>query len=196
MNKYLVLMALLICWGISADAQEETLFGKARVRGGFGGPLVEIGVNNNLNTSVGGGGGLVINSFFIGGYGMGSFDFSDLVDENEEIEGLELGHGGLWLGFSVPSRKLIHFYASGRVGWGALDIRFEDGNFDDLDNVFVLTPEAGIELNLTRWFRLAGTFGYRYVDGASEDRGYSNDDFSGTFAGITLRFGGFGHHHW
>ena len=107
-----------------------------------------------------------------------------------------MGHGGLWLGFTVPSRKVVHFYGSSRLGWGALDINFANSRFDDLDNVFVITPEVGIEVNLTRWFRLAGTFGYRIVEGADESLGYSDDDFSGTFTGITLRFGGFGGNRW
>lgn len=196
MKQLLFSIAMTVCLGLGVHAQEQTLFGNARVVGGFGGPIVEIGLGNDLNTSVGGGGGLVINSFFLGGYGMGSFDFSTLVDEDAELEGLELGHGGIWLGFSVPSRKLVHFYGSARVGWGALDINFRDSNFDDLDNVFVMTPEVGLELNLTRWFRLAATAGYRFVDGANTDLGYTNDDFSGAMAGITLRFGGFGSHRW
>ena len=178
------------------SGQQETLFGQARVVGGFGGPIVEIGLNNNLNTSVGGGGGIVMKNFFLGGYGMGSFDFGDLVEGNEALEGLELGDGGLWLGFTIPSHKVVHFYGSSRVGWGALDINFENSRFDDLDNVFVITPEIGIEVNLTRWFRLAGTFGYRIVEGANESLGYSDDDFSGTFTGITFRFGGFGGNRW
>jgi len=181
---------------VNIQAQEQTLFDNARVVGGFGGPIVEIGLGNELSTAVGGGGGLVINSFFLGGYGMGSFDFSTLTDEDSDLEGLELGHGGVWLGFSVPGRKLIHFYGSARIGWGALNIRFEDARFDDLDNVFVMTPEVGLELNLTHWFRLAATAGYRLVDGANTDLGYTNDDFSGALAGITLRFGGFGGNRW
>ena len=67
-NSFLLILAMLLVTGMSA--QHETLFNRARVVGGFGAPLLEMGINNNLNTSVGGGGGVVINNFFIGGYGL------------------------------------------------------------------------------------------------------------------------------
>ena len=41
--------------------------------------------------------------------------------------------------------------------------------------------------------RVAGTVGYRWVNGVSENRGYQQDDFNGALAGLTLRFGGFGY---
>lgn len=195
MTKQLISLTFALLCGVLLSAQTQTLFNKARVVGGFGSPIVEIGLDENYNTSVGGGGGLLINSFFLGGYGMGSLDFEELLTQDGDIERIDLGHGGLWLGFSVPTHKLIHFYGSARIGWGAIDIRTRNAVFDELDQVFVLTPEAGIELNITRWFKLAGTVGYRYLDGINESSFYSNDDFRGAFAGITLRFGGFGSYH-
>ena len=192
MKKQLITLTLMLFATVAMMAQTETLFNRARVVGGFGAPIVEVGLDKDYNTSIGGGGGIVINSFFIGGYGMASLDFDELLQEDGDIDNIELAHGGLWLGFSVPSQKLIHFYGSARVGWGALDIATEDSRFDELDQIFVFTPEAGVELNVTRWFRLAGTVGYRYLSGANEGADYTNDDFRGAFTGITLRFGGFG----
>lgn len=194
MTQKFITLTLALFFTIALGAQTQTLFNKTRVVGGFGAPIVEIGFDKNYNTSVGGGGGLLINSFFLGGYGMGSLDFEELLNEDGSIESIDLAHGGIWLGFSVPTHKLIHFYASTRIGWGAIDIRTRNSVFDDLDQVFVMTPEAGIELNVTRWFKLAGTVGYRYLDGVNQNSPFSNDDFKGTFAGITLRFGGFGSH--
>ena len=196
MKKVSITLTLALLLSLGLSAQQETLFGRARVVGGFGGPIVEIGLDDSYSTSIGGGGGLIINSFFIGGYGMGSLDFETLLEQDGDLESLELGHGGLWLGFNVASNKLLHLYASTRVGWGAVDVQFDNARFEDYDQVFVLTPEVGIELNITRWFRAAGTIGYRYLDGVNDGREYSNDDFRGTFAGITLRFGGFGSGSW
>ena len=194
--KKLLFTALLSIMGLTAFAQHETLFGRARVVGGFGGPLIEWGLSNDLNTSVGGGGGVVIDNFFLGGYGLGSIDYENLFD-NGDVDQLDIGHGGFWLGFNVPSHKLIHFYGSTRIGWGAIDVRFDDPtqSYSDVDKIFVLTPEAGLELNITRWFRASGTVGYRWVDGVSANSAFGQDEFNGWVAGLTLRFGWFGSYH-
>lgn len=194
-NSFLMILALLFSTGLMA--QHETLFNKARVVGGFGAPILEMGINNDLNTSVGGGGGIVINSFFLGGYGLASVDFEELFD-NGEVEVLNIGHGGFWLGATFQPYKILHLYTSARLGWGAVNVDLQDNNqrYSDIDKIFVATPELGIELNLTKWFRIAGTAGYRWVNGTSENRGYSDDDFSGAVATVALRFGWFGSKRW
>jgi hypothetical protein len=154
---------------------------------------MEFGFRNNLNASAGGGGGLVINNVFIGAYGLGSLNFDQLL-ETGDVETLDIGHGGLWLGFTIGPQSLIHLYGSGRIGWGAVNVSLRDNNirYNELDKIFAATPEIGLELNIARWFRVAGTIGYRYVDGVSESRGYTNDDFSGAVAAVTVRLGWFG----
>lgn len=194
--KRMMILALLGGFSLVLNAQHETLFGNARVVGGFGGPIIEWGLGNDLNTSVGGGGALVIDNFFIGGYGMGSIDFESLIDD-EDIEEIELGHGGFWLGYTLAPHRLIHLYASGRIGWGGVGIDVSPGSSfpRDVDNIFVLTPELGLELNIAKWFRVAGTVGYRYVDGVNENLGfYKEDTFNGYLANLTFRFGWFGWH--
>lgn len=192
MKKFLLLTVLALA-GLGASAQHQTLFNSARVVGAFGAPITEFGLNNNLSTSAGGGGALVINNFFIGGYGLGSTDFRRLFNQGD-VEVLNIGHGGFWLGGTYQPWRLLHLYGSARIGWGALNVDVRDNSLDyeDLDKIFVLTPEVGLELNITSWFRLAGTVGYRWVQGANEDLGYTNDDFTGATAAITMRFGWFG----
>ncbi len=191
--KKLLFTVLLSLIGLTVFAQHETLFGRSRVVGGFGGPIMEWGLNNDLNTSIGGGGGVIIDNFFLGGYGLGSVDYTQLLDHGD-IDQLDIGHGGFWLGFQVPSHKLIHLYGSARLGWGAINVQFDDPtqNYSDVDKIFVMTPEAGLELNIARWLRVSGTIGYRWVDGVSTNNGYREDDFDGWVAGMTIRFGGFG----
>jgi len=192
MKKYST-MVLAVFLYMTAYAQHETLFRNARVVGAFGAPIVETGLGNDMTTAVGGGGALVIDNFFLGGYGVGSIDFEELIDE-DQIEEIELGHGGFWLGYTLAPHRVVHLYTSARLGWGAIGIDVTDnsdfpkGN----DNVFVATPELGLELNVTQWFRIAGTVGYRYVDGVSENRGYASDDFNGLLGNLTFRFGWFG----
>jgi hypothetical protein len=55
------------------SAQQETLFGNVDVWGGFGGPIFEISsIADESIVSVGGGGALIMDNFFFGGYGIGT----------------------------------------------------------------------------------------------------------------------------
>ena len=193
MKKVIAVIAFALLFVCQVSAQHETLFSRARVVGGFGAPIIEYGLGNDLTTSVGGGGGIVIDNFFLGGYGLGSVDFDRLFEEGD-IDNLEIGHGGFWLGYTFNPYRVIHLYTNARIGWGVLDVNFNDNNvrYSDLDKIFVVTPELGIELNLTRWFRIAGSAGFRWVNGIDEDNGYKEDDFNGAVATVAFRFGWFG----
>ena len=193
MRQVLILAFFCLLTIVGLQAQHETLFNKARVVGGFGAPIFEWSLGNTTNTSVGGGGGIVIENFFIGGYGLGSVDFDALIEVGE-VDNMELGHGGFWLGYTISPYKVVHLYSSARIGWGALNVDFRDGGvrYADLDKVFVMTPELGVELNVTRWFRVAGGVGYRWVNGVAETPEIKSDDFNDAVASLTLRFGWFG----
>lgn len=191
--KKLILSCLFLGLTTLMLAQHETLFSRARLSGAFGGPIVEIGFNNDLSTAAGGGGGIVFSDFFIGAYGVANTDFENLFD-NGDLDVLDMAHGGLWFGFTPQSYSLLHVYASGRVGWGALDIDLRDNGvrYRDLDKIFVLTPEIGLELNVTKWFRVGGTIGYRWVRGVEDSNFVENKDFTGAITSLTFRFGWFG----
>jgi len=66
------IIMLLLCLGsFNLEAQKtETLFGRAKSIGAFGGPIVEYHYSgNDVDVLAGGGGALIINDFWIGGYG-------------------------------------------------------------------------------------------------------------------------------
>ena len=172
--------------------KQETLFGKSRVVGGFGGPFVEYNfANDDTQVSVGGGGAVIIGDFFLGGYGMGSTDQA-WINDIDPFK-LDLGHGGFWIGATYPSHKLIHFFSSAKIGWGAVNITFYDDNVQVEDRIFVLEPEAGLEVNVFKWFRIGFTGSYRWVDGINPDiSGVGRDYYNGFGANLTFRFGGFG----
>ena len=54
--KRLFFALALACLTLAVNAQHETLFNNARVVGGFGAPIVEMGLGNEMTTAVGGGG--------------------------------------------------------------------------------------------------------------------------------------------
>lgn len=194
MKRIVGILALGMLLSGSLFGQTETLFGHARVVGGFGAPIIEWGLNNDLSTSVGGGGAIVIDEFFIGGYGIGSIDFEQLLDDGT-VDRLELGHGGFWLGYAIGSFNVLHLHLGGRIGWGAVNVDLTDNNirYSDLDRVFVMTPEAGLELNVTKWFRLSGGIGYRWVQGIDENNiALEQDALDGLVATLGVKFGWFG----
>lgn len=190
--KYWIILAAMMLSISSVFTQQETLFKHIRVRGGFGGPITEYSIGNDFNTSVGGGGAIVLNSFFIGGYGLASTDFNKLYEDGD-LKVLDIGHGGIWLGGTFMPHKLLHIYGSARLGWGAINIELDDTvPYRDLDKIFVMTPEIGLEMNVARWFHIAGTVGYRATTGVNENFGYTDEEFSGLVGAVTLRFGWFG----
>ncbi len=198
--KNLILVFLALCiTSVSLEAQRtETLFGRAKSIGAFGGPIVEYHYSGgDVDILAGGGGALIINNFWIGGYGVGSAPSS--VFDIPNINTLELAHGGLWLGGTYKPHNLLHFFSSVKLGWGAVGIEFDDDDFDYLDDIYVVQPEAGLELNVFRWFRVAGTASYRLVDGISNNSGIDSDEFNGFGFNLTFRFGFFGsggHNRW
>lgn len=191
-------LALFLLNSLAAQ-QHETLLGRSPLNGAFGAPIYEYTIQDGIQGGVGGGGGLVFRNFFLGAYGVGAISgLTELLEG--DTDRLNLAHGGLWLGITPSSYNLIHPYLSVRGGWGVLDIELGgDQAFTDLDQVFVLTPEAGIEINLTRWFRVAGTVGYRHIAGVNDESPMGiTDNLQGLIGGITLRFGWFGQRqqHW
>ena len=151
-------------------------------------------INGQTGVSVGGGGALVLNSFFFGGYGIGG-KFAQ-IDIEQKRNYLDFGHGGFWLGYTLRPDKLIHLYSDVKVGWGnarVKEFRDDDDEFSIYsDPFFTVIPQIGFELNITDFMRLGVTGGYRFVTGIDELPGPITDDmFSSPMGSITIRFGGF-----
>lgn len=190
---------------LNLSAQDETIFGEVDRIGAFGGPIFEFSdFGDNPNTAVGGGGALILDNFFLGGYGMGSIDFSDIQFDSltaPGLQGLNFGHGGIWLGITPKQEKAIHPFASVKLGWGKVEYEVTPNPAEDSekvkDRVFVVTPEVGVEFNVFDFFRLAASANYRLTDGIDENlNGLQDKDFSKFGATLTLRFGGFGNYWW
>lgn len=196
----LIYSGILFCLFLSSNlfAQEETeylLDGKLSFSG-FGGPITEFSsINNDLAVSSGGGGALIINrSFFFGGYGLGLTSEVDYpINANESIK-TNLSHGGFWLGGIIKPSKLIHFGVSSKLGWGSLSSRDFNGvittNFIRGDDVFVVTPQVEVEMNVARWFKINVGGGFRKVVGIEEGI-YNKTDFDSGVVTLNFLFGWF-----
>ncbi len=185
----------LWCVGTAPAQRDETLFSKAGRGGLFGAPITEyFDFAEGPGTATGGGGALIAGDFFFGGYGLVSVDYETRLFE-QRFRTLEFAHAGLWIGATPMLHKVVHPFFSAKAGWGqvhAISADSAPGSVALADRVFVLTPEAGLELNVFRWFRLAGTFTYRKVYDLDEAFLLYGDDLSGFGGTLTLRFGFFG----
>lgn len=189
-----VLSTLALFISMSLMAQHETLLSDIDVVGGFGGPILEISqINGQVGADVGGGGALLLNGFFLGGYGMGTeFPSINITDgENQGAYDIKFKHGGLWLGYTQNPFKVAHLFFSTKLGWGRAEL-LSDTQDNIKDRIFVITPEIGVEFNITSFFRIALTGGYRWVNGIEDlPGGLDNNEFSSPTGTITFSFGGF-----
>ncbi|MEX2595412.1 MAG: hypothetical protein WEC59_00675, partial [Salibacteraceae bacterium] len=96
MKKYIYLLALILCAAETVKAQDKTnyLVDDTHNISGFGGLMTELSaVNNQAILSFGGGGGALIDQrFFIGGYGMGNLVEFSMLSINGYPRFLEMGH--------------------------------------------------------------------------------------------------------
>lgn len=194
----------IICFLLTATTaifaqKDETMFSDVKRIGGWGAPIFEYtNLNKEIEVVTGGGGALVLNDFYLGGYGMGTASY--LAEKTTNEQTLKFKHGGFWIGYTPMQHRVVHPYASVKLGWGKANFRENDSNGDELDkqrsSVFVTTPEAGLEVNIFSFFRIAATASYRWVNGFDGYGGFGSDDLSSFGATLTLRFGGFGDDDW
>ncbi|HRI61068.1 MAG TPA: hypothetical protein PK228_15120 [Saprospiraceae bacterium] len=193
MKYFLIFWMFLAVIPLNAQ-KEEVVFDKATVHGGFGGPFFELtSMDGQTGVLAGGSGGVIVNNFFFGGFGQGG-SFAEHTIAGH-LYPIDMGFGGFWMGYVTPTYKAIHFYSSLKIAGGGVSLSFDDNNDNALydEAIFVVQPEAGIELNLIKWFRIALTGNYRIVSGIQTDQlaGLSNSDFNAAGMTLTLRFGKF-----
>ena len=130
---------------------------------------------------MGGGGGVLLGDFFLGGYGEGL--------TNPIIAGgnkTEFGHGGFWAGYSFMGKNPFHPVLSTQMGWGTLT-QMDDYTVLSTDNVFVVNPAIELEMNFTRFFRLGIGAHYRLVTGVNTST-LTDTDLSGPGAFLSFKF--------
>jgi hypothetical protein len=191
------LFLLLIVGLFPAFAQEETLIDGPIENGGFGGPVLKIGsFNGETGLLVGGRGGWIINHSFIvggGGYGLANnVNAKTLGPYGERY--LNFGYGGLELEYVAHPLRLVNFSVQTLIGAGALSWRDEDVRVamrdSNSDTFFIIEPTLHVTLNVTKYFRISGGMGYRFISGLTS-MASTNADLSGPSGVLTFRFGKF-----
>jgi hypothetical protein len=189
MKKITLLVAvLMLSFSVFSQEKEEdqlqTILGDEISISGFGGPWMSFtSINGEYTHMMGGGGGVLLNqSLYLGGYGYGNTN-----PISYEPGELEFGYGGLMAGYIHESRRAIHPNLGVMIGWG--DIRLNETGLKD--NIFVLQPMAEVETNITRFMKIGLGVGYRYVTGVNALPGLNNKNFSGLNGRVSFYFGWF-----
>jgi hypothetical protein len=156
--------------------------------GGFGGPVVKFSqLLDEFAVFAGARGGWIANhSFVVGG---GVYTLVNTVDSPGLFEPIsKFIYGGFEVEYVAFWSEPVHFTIGTLVGAGR---RFRTDEPDpDHDEVFVLEPAVGLEVNAARFLRIVTGFGYRYV--SKETSGdLTNEDLRAFVASLTFKFGDF-----
>lgn len=160
------LLALLCQPAFSQQDDTEYLLGSETKISAFGGALTEFSnLGETFSISTGLGAALVLNrAFFVGGYRLRMRNTVGFALDGADY-GLDLRHRGFWAGAIINPRKVVHVGLSSKLGWGDLTLRENQGKgaVYAKEQVLVVTPQIDLGINMTRWFRLNLSAGYRVV---------------------------------
>lgn len=192
MKKLIILCLCTFCSiQLVFSQQDRTLFGEnlsmSASWAGIGFTTSEIkGVTaNQLGVDI----GFEYNGTFLTGYQwrttMDELMLPDLSANNQ----LKFGYHTFLVGYTLPTHKVVHPRLTFGIGPGQVKL---NGNKDQL---FVLQPALGLEINLFQWMRLSLDGGYRKISGIQEND-LVNDDLTNFFGSASLKFGwSWGRHH-
>lgn len=184
-----------VCTLFGQEREYRTILDNQELRiSGMGGPFMQFtSVAGEFGHMMGGGGAVLLNDFYFGGYGLGLTNaIPDYVNDHAN-DRLTIGHGGFWLGYSLFGDKPLHLSISSLIGWGEFGIMQMDGYYPFVrDKIFVLAPTLEVELNLTRYLRIGvgATYNlYTMVDEYMHN--YTSGDLSSPGGFLSFKFGWF-----
>lgn len=172
---------LFIISGTVQAEQQTLLKGVIEESGLYGGPVIKMGsINNYFSTFIGYRGAWVVNRrFSIGGGGY--FLITNVYfSENK----LNMGYGGLEVGYIINPDALVHFTVGSLIGGGGVEL-VGVGQ----EAFFTIEPGVDLELNVTKYFRLNAGASYRLVSGITHVSGINDAALSGFNGEIALKFG-------
>lgn len=181
MKKILLFFVVACFFTISAEAQkDETIFGRSGISltGAWGGYMHNISsFQDDFTISRNGFFVFELNKKVLIGWDGLNAQFNAANTGN-----VNLNSNGLTLGYSPWAHKPFHPVFNMYAGRGNIT------NEDILDNIQVYQPSITLELNVFRWMKVGLDGGYRFIH-ESNITGLSDQDLSGAYAGLKLKFG-------
>lgn len=175
-----------------------TLFGGRRVKfGGYG----QIGVRytrlRGEDSAIAGfeGAFLIDHRLAVGFAGYGSSQEHRLASvQGFDRPYMHFGYGGFLVRYHVfIPESPVSFSLATLIGGGAVGVTNEwndEVHRNNADMFFIVEPQLGAHLNVTRWMRFGLDAGYRFVSGIGKF-GLSESDFRGASVGGSVGFGWF-----
>lgn len=168
---------------VTISAQEETLFGESglKLTGAWGGPTygATFFFDGNGTFTQGGFGGLEFNKVLFVGIGS---EWTENVTKPESGFDFKFRRQGLFVDFTPLSTKVIHPKVNFWIGGGEVEVK------EQKDDIFVVQPGVGFEVNIFQWWKLGVEGGYRFVT-RTNITGLTDEDISAPFINARLRFG-------
>lgn len=197
-NLHFIFVALLYIisqTGLQAQEKEYLVDGSKKLQvSGFISLIQEFSsYESDFAFSSGGSFGVLFNqNFYVGAYGLGMIKPGiDLRNDNFDEFNASFGHGGLMVGGIINTEKAIHFDVNTKIGLGGYSYEGDLNYIDEYDAVFVVSPEVGVELNITKFLKVKAGVGYRYVTGFKAN--HVNDNIlNSTTGSIGILLGWFG----
>lgn len=200
--RYISMAALLTLVVTASPASAQTperqsaIGGDLADYGGFVGLDMRFGdMANDFAVFTGGHAALLLkHRVYLGVSGAGLATDARLATPTSEAPGpsIDMGYGGVLIGYIVPTRSLVQFTAEALIAGGGVRLgeRSRPDDDEDWDPVFVFQPTAGAEIELAPIVRLGLGVGYRFVGGV-DTSGLSDSDLRGVTGSATLRLGWF-----
>lgn len=157
--------------------------------GGFGGPLVKYGeINGDSAAMIGGEGAGTFttgkHSLMIGGAGFGLVNELDWDTDRK----LEMGYGGLMLGYTHDPDNVVHVESKLLLGAGGVSIVDPGGDEDDSGSFMVTELTISGEVNVTDFLEIGIGGAYRLTSEPGIE-GLSSGDLSGANIVLSFQFG-------
>lgn len=186
MKKTIVLL-FLAAMAMGAEAQTS----RNHVTG-YGAGIAEIAwVNGTAGLNLGGYGGVLINhKLLIGASGHNLF-FKQTV--NGKKENFQLNYYGLYSEYRFKPSNTVHLSIglTGALGWQENDvIMVEKTKRKDGDYTYVIQPKIAVNTKITNFMQIQAYGSYR-ITGNTNSVYYTENNYNGPSAGVSLVFGGF-----
>jgi hypothetical protein len=143
-------------------------------------------------------GGWYVNKKLLIGLGgsalVSNHESANTTKAGNEKDHTRLMYGGLVTEYTLYSGNLMRYTATSMLAYGHATDGYTYAAADQWekvkDDLFVSETSFNAEMNVAKWFRVAGGVGYRNVMG-SDLAGLDNKDMRGLTGNVTLKFGWF-----